>query len=434
MPPLDGSAISGANRFTPETPGFLFLQGPVGPFFSELAQCLADDGFKVHRINFNGGDRVSWKLKNAIDFRESIEAWPTFLDRHLRQWAITDVLLFGDCRPLHRVAIGLLKSRNIRVHVFEEGYLRPHWITMEQGGVNANSSLPRDIHEYRNAMMAEPAVDAHLDVSGTYSDRARHDVIYHLGLLLWSWRFSQYQSHKPWPAAVEYKAGARRFFRRRGEQKNARLQLMKILESTAPVYLFPLQLDADSQVRFHSGFNNMRHAIQQVVDSFKKHAPTSSILVLTEHPLDNGVTDLRQATKEIADAAGLSDRIVFLEGGSPPELLKRAAAMVTVNSTIGLQMLMQGLPVHVMGTAIYNLASLTHQNGLDSFWSAPQHPCMDSVNAFTSVVRQRTQINGSFFGAEGRYLAAQTAAKALINGHPPSDLLDKHITIEMEAA
>ncbi|WP_250313331.1 capsular polysaccharide export protein, LipB/KpsS family, partial [Escherichia coli] len=32
---------------------------------------------------------------------------------------------------------------------FEEGYLRPQFITVEEGGVNAYSSLPRDPDFYR---------------------------------------------------------------------------------------------------------------------------------------------------------------------------------------------------------------------------------------------------------------------------------------------
>jgi capsular polysaccharide export protein len=35
--------------------------------------------------------------------------------------AISDVILFGDCRPLHRAAIGVAQSRGLRVYVVEEG-------------------------------------------------------------------------------------------------------------------------------------------------------------------------------------------------------------------------------------------------------------------------------------------------------------------------
>lgn len=55
---------------------------------------------------------------------------------------MTDLHVFGDWRPLHREAVLLARVRGIRVWAYEEGYLRPDYITMEQGGVNGLSSLP----------------------------------------------------------------------------------------------------------------------------------------------------------------------------------------------------------------------------------------------------------------------------------------------------
>ena len=41
-------------------------------------------------------------------------------------------------------AIRIATMRGLTVHVFEEGYLRPNWVTLEQGGVNNNSAMLRD--------------------------------------------------------------------------------------------------------------------------------------------------------------------------------------------------------------------------------------------------------------------------------------------------
>ena len=59
------------------------------------------------------------------------------------------ILCFGDCRPLHKEAKRWAKSKGIRFLAFEEGYLRPQFITVEEDGVNAYSSLPRDPDFYR---------------------------------------------------------------------------------------------------------------------------------------------------------------------------------------------------------------------------------------------------------------------------------------------
>ena len=127
----------------------LFLQGLASAFFRRLGAALTARGHHVTRVNFNGGDKLFWRLPGAIDFRGTLAEWPAALGELLEQRRITDIVLFGDCRPLHRVAIKLAAHRGIPVHVFEEGYLRPSWITHELGGVNAYSSLPRDADWYR---------------------------------------------------------------------------------------------------------------------------------------------------------------------------------------------------------------------------------------------------------------------------------------------
>ena len=54
---------------------------------------------------------------------------------------ITDIVLYGDTRPIHAEAIKLAKALDLRVHVFEEGYLRPYWVNYQRGGANGNSRL-----------------------------------------------------------------------------------------------------------------------------------------------------------------------------------------------------------------------------------------------------------------------------------------------------
>ena len=123
---------------------FLFLQGVASPFFACLADRLLSAGHLVFRINFNGGDMAYWFGKPSWRFREKVDELPAFLDNKIRIFGITDIVLFGDRRPIHRPSIEWAKQQGIRIHVFEEGYFRPYWVTLERDGVNAHSLLPRD--------------------------------------------------------------------------------------------------------------------------------------------------------------------------------------------------------------------------------------------------------------------------------------------------
>ncbi|WP_277873339.1 hypothetical protein [Sphingomonas paeninsulae] len=122
---------------------FLMLQGPPGPFFWGLAEKLRREGAEVHRINLSGGDAYDWPGE-AVRYRGRMSDWPLYVDRFMRTNQVTDVLLFGDCRPVHIAARQMAQLRHIRVHVFEEGYVRPNWMTLERNGVNGNSSFVRD--------------------------------------------------------------------------------------------------------------------------------------------------------------------------------------------------------------------------------------------------------------------------------------------------
>ena len=46
----------------------LFLQGPLGPFFQELAALFSRSGYITHRITFNGGDHFYAKGDHVVAF------------------------------------------------------------------------------------------------------------------------------------------------------------------------------------------------------------------------------------------------------------------------------------------------------------------------------------------------------------------------------
>jgi len=83
---------------------FLFLQGGVGPLFSRLGAHLDRSGHAVSRLNFCMGDCLVWRQSGGIAFRESLGVLPERLEVICRQRQVTDLLLFGGCRPVHRPA------------------------------------------------------------------------------------------------------------------------------------------------------------------------------------------------------------------------------------------------------------------------------------------------------------------------------------------
>ena len=121
---------------------FLMLQGPHGPFFDRLARLLRAAGAQVWRCGFNAGDEFFWSDKpHFIRHEGSVLEWPDHLADLIRDKGVTDIVLYGDVRAIHDTARSQAAARGIRFHVFEEGYLRPYWITYERHGSNGNSAL-----------------------------------------------------------------------------------------------------------------------------------------------------------------------------------------------------------------------------------------------------------------------------------------------------
>lgn len=397
----------------PSDRAFLFLQGMATRFFERLGRALAERGHAVYRVNFNPGDRAFWRLPGAVDFCGRPEEWPEFLDRLIVGNAISDVILFGDCRPLHRAAIRVAERRALRIRVVEEGYLRPDWITFEEGGVNGNSALPRHPGWYLEQARSLPPWGDPPSVPGSFRRRAFEDVLYTMASMAGMWRYPYYATHRPYYQLIEYAGWLRRLALKPRAERRAAAAIEALPDGPGPLFLFPLQLDCDYQVRVHSPFRAMHLAIEHVLASFAAHAPAAARLAVKLHPLDSGLVDWAAITGHLAVEFGIADRVFILDGGDLAKLMARKPAVVTVNSTVGTLALTGGLPVIALGKAIYDIAGLTHQGELDDFWSTPAPPDSQLFDAFRRVLANRCLIPGSFFNETGLTLAVNAAVERL---------------------
>lgn len=381
---------------------FLFLQGLAGPFFRRLGDALAARGHGVHRVNFHGGDWLFWRRPGANNYRGGPPGWPAYLEDLLERRAVTDIVLFGDCRPLHGAARAIAARRHVQVHVFEEGYMRPDWVTLEAGGVNGLSSLPRDPAYYLNAARTLPPLAIpHDAIPSSFGRRAREDLAYNLTAIALRPLFPGYQSHRPWHPLVEYAGWLRRFAGKKAAARRSNAVRNRLERTGRPFMVFPLQLDCDYQIRSHSPYPGMEAAIREVLGSFASHAPASLDLIVKGHPLDNGLHDWRVATLDIAAELGVLDRVLFLEDGNIDLLVRAARGVVTVNSTTGTLSAARGIPTISLGRAVYDIPGVTHQDGLDAFWTRPVPPDPQVFDALRRVLVHRCMIRGGFFSDQG---------------------------------
>jgi capsular polysaccharide export protein len=358
---------------------------------------------KVERINICAGDKADWP-EPATDFRGRFRDWPVFFDNFLREHEITDILLFGDCRPYHASARRVAALRGIRTHVLEEGYLRPHWMTLELDGVNGYSRLARNKEWFVEEARRLPPEPFLPPVTANFRrrvrDTARHYIAVHAGRLAYPF----YRTHRPGSALLEALGWGLKYVSR-GYRARKTADVLNGL-ARKPYFLFPLQLSGDYQIRNHSPFPDMRAAAAYVIESFARHAPEEAHLLIKAHPFDTSLFNWRRYIRQRALRLGIAERVHFIDGGDLEQLAADASGMVCVNSTSATLALAAGTPVCTLGDAIYNIPGLTWQRHLDEFWGEPMPPEPGLYGAFRRVLVDRCLVRGG--------LASESAVQTLI--------------------
>jgi capsular polysaccharide export protein len=374
----------------------LLLQSPVGPFFWRFARDLRWVGAQVCKVNFNGGDLLFYPF-DAIRFAGRLDQWPEFLDRLISERNIDVILMFGDCRPHHRLARQVANQRGIEIGVFEEGYIRPHYVTLERYGVNGHSQLPKQPLFYLNRDCAEPPPVRR--VEDAFWGAALWAILYYVGAALLQPWFRHYVHHRRLSVA-EALPWARSFWRKWVYSwRERRIDRALSGPLAGNFFLVPLQVHNDAQIRTHSGFESVERFIHYVTKSFAAHAPADAHLVIKHHPMDRGYHDYRALVRGLASSHGLRGRLHYVHDLHLPTLLQNARGVVVVNSTVGMSALYHGTPLKVCGAAIYDMPGLTFKGSLKDFWAAARDLEVDRelFRRFRSYLIEHTQLNGSFY-------------------------------------
>lgn len=395
---------------------YLFLQGPISPFFNEIALGLVERGHAVHCIQLSIGDQLFWRHSGAARYRGTLSAWPAFIDAYYQSNAITDIVLLGEQRDYHRIAIEAAMLRSIAVTVTDFGYLRPDWITLERDGMSGHSLFPREPEAILKLASQCPGIDQNRVYQDSFWTMAMWDMLYHLANYFLWWRYPNYTSHKlENPVRVYLGTGLRLLFSIWTNHR-AQHQLVNLLRDGQPYYVYPLQMANDFQLRAYSNYPDQTAAIDHVIRSFARYANRDAHLLVKVHPWDPGLVNWRRQVQQIAANHTVTDRVHYVDGGSLDDMSRAARGMVTINSTSGLRALMLNCPVVTLGQAIYDVPGLTFQDGLDEFWAHAQPPDATLMGAYLDAMAATIQIRGVFYARPGLDAAVAAAVERLDHG------------------
>lgn len=393
----------------------LFLQGPLSPLFSRLGTALKDKGCSVYRVNFCVGDWIHWHGDNSFSFKGKVGDWAAYFERIIAEYSITDLVLHGDRRIYHKIAIKIAKQKGIYIAVTELGILRPGMLTIEADGLGILSHFPNDPQYImdRAAMLPEP-------FDGTkytypFAQEAFWIVSYNLFNYFLFWFYPGYRPHTRYNPILEYSWSALRLLRQRSTKRRAEKTIKKLVDTNAQYYVFPLQLNDDFQIRDYSPFDSMAEAIEVVLKSFSEHAPGYSQILVKQHPLDSGFNNLKLVTLKTASRMNVADRVLYIDGGDLKLAYKYSCGAVMVNSSAAIDALDQGIPVKNLAPAIYDMPGITFQGSLDEFWQTEVKPAKDIYSALIKVLKHSTQVPGALYGEEALDSAANNMSEKIIH-------------------
>lgn len=234
-----------------------------------------------------------------IKFLHLIEVfrWAHYINIY-KQNAPRKVALWNGQKLPNATPMLAAKYLNIPVVYFENGLL-PNTVTVDHKGVNAHNSLPRTPNFYQ-----------------TLSD----DLI--IGPL--TMKLSTRPPHK----------------------HKKITEIIKLPDS----YIFiPLQVPNDTQIVSNSPWiTSMAEFIQQV-EIAASSLSTSIKLVIKEHPSWPQPFKLNHEKNK---------RIIFANSNNTQQLIENAQAIITINSTVGIESLLLNKKVITLGSACYNIDGL----------------------------------------------------------------------------
>lgn len=406
----------------------LFLQGPHSVFFSRLADRLERMGHRCLRINLSFSDWLFWRRGGAYHYRGSLKKWSAYLSAFLSQHHVTDIVLLGEQRAHHKVAVDLANLRGVRVTVTDWGYLRPDWITLERNGMSGATRFTKDPAEIIRLGQASPPADLSLMYPESFALLALGNVCGDVGNWVFKILYPGYTTHLPHNPLLGYISTGLRMLRakRRAQGTSHAVNRLASQAKASPYFVFPLQMEGDFQIRAYSRYSDLFVAVYEVLQSFAQHAGPSARLVVKLHPWDTGLRPWGRIVPQLARKLGIGSRVDFLDGGSLDDLLACARGMVTINSTCGVGALRAGVPVFVLGQCVYNAPGLTAQCRLEDFWLDPPPPDRTLREAFVRAIANCIQIKGGFFSRRGLAAAVEMAAKRLAGNMVNQPLSSNH--------
>ena len=256
-------------------------------------------------------------------------------------------------------AMEAAKAYGAKTCFFENGLL-PNTTTLDPQGVNASGILSRKPADFFRSIQI---------------DRNKLDALFSEKLTVRAQKKRWYKKKKAQPAV-----------------------LPETPDLDTPYIFVPFQVHDDTQIIIHSPYvNNMTQFTEWIAAAVRQYNAMhhkNLRIIIKEHPSDQGRQNYDFLRTQYPE-------ITFLKQFSTEQLIEHAAAIVTVNSTVGMEALMKHKDVIALGNASYTIDGIVKRaQSVDGIVSALTllHDNHDDelIDQFLYYIRYHYLIEGSW--------------------------------------
>lgn len=288
-----------------------------------------------------------------------------------------DLFIVWGMRIRDRVIHHYAKKNNKKIYILEHGYFRPFTLTVDSKGINFENSLPRNREFYESLAIDKKRLSLYLKKPEfAISDQELSSQLNLIAKKHRKYRFYRILFinikkvlNKKYALKKLIKLSKRKlysFYSNRLEKKMLAQQNMSVknIMTNACEYIFvPFQLQTDSQLLLFSPYiKTMRDLVQIVsktVREYNSKYHTDISVIFKPHPMYKD-KDSTLKLKEIVEMIIPFGNSFVTTEYSTNHLISRAAAIITVNSTVGIEALMSGKKVITLGQAFYNIDGIVN--------------------------------------------------------------------------
>jgi capsular polysaccharide export protein len=395
----------------------LLLQGPVGPFFSELEGTLRAAGHLVQRVAFNPGDNLfSSRVHRPKRVSLNLNEWESWLRFELSCRSYDCFILFGSSRPAHKMARQIAHHFNIKVLSLEEGYLRSGYVTVELDGNNQHSRLTSWRSQNHQSIDAG-SVPSPMAMSSSFIAMSVWGAIYYLARGVFSTASDEHLFHRPSERVVPLAWNWCSHMARRGVARITEFPTQRHLRRKPGYILVPLQVSSDSQIQLAARGWTAQQLVDACLNSLAK-SDANQRVVFKLHPLECKNALITRLIHRKAKSLGLrAERFAVLNSGRIGELTAHSSGMVVINSTSGFSALHHNKPLLVLGDAVFRHDEIAttgnSEEDIRIFFQHRQAKASDVIEQFFDTLKSQCLVPGDFYVAAGRKTAVQHIIRKL---------------------